>query len=426
MTEKITIKISNLIEQAILLSMLCLVFLYDVFVESIGVLDEFIGILALIVIIFMLLVKKRITLFKNEMIIGFLLISVVLLGFTSNYFSCHKGYCTDSIAIFADSITFSKAFIAYFAVRLLSQKFDSEKTLKKVSKYSEIVFYILILYVILDLIFKIYPRENRYGLNSIELFFRHTSRYAFAFSFIFLVLLSKHYKKKIGLLFLIIFIGALSLRVKYFGFVFISMIFLFYGKKLIRTPKPVFFWSLGILITLMVFIFKEKILMYFSFENLEDAWSRAVVLYYSFIIGADYFPLGTGFGTYSSYYSGAYYSWVYDLYGISNVYGIKRTYWKFIADQYWPMILGQFGYIGLMSMLFVMYNYLVLFLNVVKTHVHNNKNYFLYLSVLLGLLMLLIDSTSDAIFSQQRAVAIFIYFALVMNTVKNRENITNK
>ena len=61
-----------------------------------------------------------------------------------------------------------------------------------------------------------------------------------------------------------------------------------------------------------------------------------------------------------------------------------------------------------------------------KSNVNNNKQYFLYLSVLLGLLMLLIDSTSDAIFSQQRAVAMFAYFALVMNTVQRRENITSK
>ena len=176
---------------------------------------------------------------------------------------------------------------------------------------------------------------------------------------------------------------------------------------------------MGILALLMVVIFREKIDMYFSFEDIDNAWSRAVVLYYSFIIGYDFFPFGTGFGTFSSYYSGAYYSWVYDLYGISNVYGIKREYWNFIADQYWPMVLGQFGYLGLTAMFVVTYNYFLIFLTKVKSSLGSSK-YYLYLSILLGFFMLLIDSTSDSIFSQQRAVAMFIYFALAMNTTNNQ------
>ncbi|PNQ74779.1 hypothetical protein C1T31_01165 [Hanstruepera neustonica] len=302
---------------------------------------------------------------------------------------------------------------------------SSSTVLDKITSYAQKAFYILVFIIVLDIAFEIYPRENRFSIQSIELFFKHTSRYAFAFSFIFLLLLSKYQKQRLGLLFFVLFIGALSLRVKYFGFVFFVIILLFQGKKLIKTPKPVFLWSIALLLTVLAFLFREKIKLYFSFENIDEAWSRAVILYYSFIIGFDYFPLGTGFGTFSSYYSGAYYSWVYDLYGISNVYGIKRSYWNFVADQYWPMVLGQFGYFGLISMFFIVYNYLMLFLNNVKSNIANTS-YFTHLSLILGLLLLLIDSTSDSIFSQQRAVVMFAYFALVMNTVNSRESITNK
>lgn len=419
------IKKSSLIESILIFAVLFLVFLYDACSSLLGFFDEFLGLLSFFVIIYQIIIKQRFRLFRKEYFIILSLILIIFIGFLSNAYTCYKGYCTNAVAIFADAINVSKAFVVYFAIRFLSDSMSSSSVLDKITSYSLKAFYILVFIIVLDIAFEIFPRENRFGIQSIELFFKHTSRYAFAFSFIFLLLLSKYQKQRLGLLFFVLFIGALSLRVKYFGFVFFVIILLFQGKKLIRTPKPVFLWSIALLLTVLAFLFREKITLYFSFENIDEAWSRAVILYYSFIVGFDYFPLGTGFGTFSSYYSGAYYSWVYDLYGISNVYGIKRSYWNFVADQYWPMVLGQFGYIGLISMFFIVYNYLMLFLNNVKSNIANTS-YFTHLSLILGLLLLLIDSTSDSIFSQQRAVVMFAYFALVMNTVNSRESITNK
>lgn len=421
---KLTVKISKIIEQAMLLLILSLVFLYDVFVGSLGFLDEFSALLSLIVLLYFITIKGKLKLYRKEYYIILLLVGILIIGLTSNFLTFQKGYKTDIAAIIGDSINFFKAFVVYFAVRLLSNSFNAKNVLNKLAKYCKFIFYILVVFVILDVVFKIFPHWSRYGIYSIELFFQHPSRYAFAFSFIFLVLLPKYYYKNKGFLFFILLVGLLSLKVKYFGFITFSIIFMFYGKILFKIPKLYFLSILSSLGLLMIWFFWDWLEMYFTFDNIEEAWSRAVILYYSFIIGNDFFPLGTGFGTYSSYYSGVHYSWVYDLYGISEVYGIKRTFWNFIADQYWPMILGQFGYFGLLSMVFVIYHYLTLFMTNIKI---NDAQYYYYLSAILGLLLLLIDSTSDAIFTQQRAVVLFIFFALVVNTTKtNDENITNK
>lgn len=420
------LKKSLLWENGLLLSVLILVFFYDAFSEIIGFFDELLGLFGFLIITTRVLFFGKIPIQKKEFYILLLLFGTISLGLLSNAYTSSIGYPTQGPAIFADLVNFSKAFVVYFAIRFLRNSFDSELVLDRLARASKYIFYVLVLFIIADISFRIYPREERFGLNAIELFFSHTSRYAFALTFIFLVLLPKYYKKNIGFLLFILLVGSLSLRMKYFGFLFLTLIFLFYGKKLIKIPKTYFLWIMGILALLMVVIFREKIEMYFSFEDIDNAWSRAVVLYYSFIIGYDFFPFGTGFGTFSSYYSGAYYSWVYDLYGISNVYGIKREYWNFIADQYWPMVLGQFGYLGLTAMFVVTYNYFMIFLTKVKSSLGSPK-YYLYLSVLLGFLMLLIDSTSDSIFSQQRAVAMFIYFALVMNTTnKQHEDSSDK
>lgn len=417
------LKVSSIFEQTILIITLALVFLYDAFVGVLGSLDEFTALLSIFVILFFI-AKGKLRFFRKEFYIILLLLIVLAVGLISNISANYNGNVTDNRAIFADSIIFFKAFLAYFGIRLASHKFDSALVLNKIALYAEYVFYILVLIAAIDIMFNIFPRSERYGIRTIVLFFSHSSRMGFAFSFIFLALLPKYYKTNKELLFIVLIMGLFCLRVKYFGFLAISIFFIFYSKYLFRIPKLYFLSTIAALALLLVWVFQEKIEYYFYFENIDDAWSRAIVLYYSFIIGNDFFPLGTGFGSYSSYYSGLYYSWVYDLYGINNVYGISRKYWKFVADQYWPMVLGQFGWIGFFSMVMVIYNYLMLFLDKTKAF-RDNKEYHYLLAALLGLLLLLVDSTSDAIFTQQRAVALFIFFALIVNTVDKRHESTS-
>jgi len=357
---KLTIRVSSLFEQSLLILVFTLVFLYDAFAGTIGFLDELTGLISFLVIFFFI-IKGKLRFFRKEYYIILFLGTIMIIGLASNISAHNNNNITDGRAIFADFIIFNKAFITYIAIRLSSKYFNANTVLTKISKYAELVFYILVIIVIADLIFNIFPKAERYGFDSLMLFFKHASRYAFAFSFIFLTLLPTHYQKNKGLLFLVLIIGAFSLRIKYFGFVGLTLIIIFYGKRLFKIPKLYFLFFLIVLFLFLIWLFRFQIELYFSFDSLEDAWSRAVILYYSFIIGNDFFPLGTGFGTYSSYYSGYYYSWVYDLYEINNVYGISRRYWKFVADQYWPMVLGQFGYLGLISMVMVIYNYFTYF-----------------------------------------------------------------
>ena len=102
-------------------------------------------------------------------------------------------------------------------------------------------------------------------------------------------------------------------------------------------------------------------------------------------------------------------------------------HYQFVADQYWPMILGQFGVFGLLAMLGVIVSYISILLNFFK----NQNTIFIKnmaITGLLGLILLLIDSSSDAIFSQNRGVVIFIFIALIINAIvaQKNENTSNK
>jgi len=419
---KKTYNYSKILETFIVLSVFLLVFFYDAFNNLLGFYDELIAFFSLTVIITASLFNQKIKLYKSEIYISILLLFIGITGILSNYHSYKLGHITNKIAIIGDVINFFKAFVVYFGIRVLSKNIDSERVLNTVSKYSKLGFYILVIFLVVDIVFKIYPQYTRYGIKSFQLFFTHTSRFSFAFSFIFLVLfLKNHVGKKWFLLFVLSF-GLFSLRVKFFAFYFIAIIVLFFGKKLMKIPRKTLLIVLGIFMLLIAFIFKDQFVMYFSFEAIESGWSRGIILYYSFAIGNDFFPLGTGFGTYSSYFSGKYYSWVYEAYGIDNVYGISKTYWGFIADQFWPMVLGQFGYLGLAAFMVIIYKYIMLFVVNLKQSIDLKQKQFMYVS-LLGMLLLLIDSSSDAIFTQNRAVVMFILFALLINSYKSHNEV---
>jgi len=404
-------------ESFIILSVILLVFFYDFFNQYLGFFDEFLALIFSLVILSNLLLKSKIRLYKQEIYNALLLFFIFIIGLTSNYFTYKANYITQNAAIIGDLISFFKAYIVYFGLRFISNSIDSKRIIDRLSKYFEILFYLLVIFLVVDFFFKIFPQYQRFGLTSFQLFFTHTSRYGFAFAFIFIVLFPKYYKRNNLFLLFILSLGLLSLRVKFFGYFILSVLFIYSGKTLFRIPRKTFLIVLTLLIISVGLLFKSQFEMYFDSTKLDSGWSRAIVLFYSFRIGNDFFPLGTGFGTYSSYFSGKYYSWVYGLYGIDKVYGISKEYWEFISDQFWPMILGQFGFFGLFSFAGVIYNYFMLFLKQIRDF--SFKSNYRYIP-LLGLILLLIDSSSDAVFTQNRAVAMFIIFALVINIKENK------
>lgn len=77
---------------------------------------------------------------------------------------------------------------------------------------------------------------------------------------------------------------------------------------------------------------------------------------YSYVVAVqianDYFPFGSGAGTYASLPSrDYYYSPLYDIYGLSSMHGAARHFSGYLMDTFWPKILGEGGWFGLTAYL---------------------------------------------------------------------------
>jgi hypothetical protein len=320
-----------------------------------------------------------------------------------------------------DTIVFSKALVMYFACRILFLNFnylDLSASYRKVMASTALFIFLL---VISNKLFQLFPYTDiRFGIMSEELFFRHPSRFAFYAIFTFCILLpfakksDKLYSN--GLLLLILSIGLFSLRIKYIGFFVVAMIALIAFKKIkhIRMKNPKIISSGLIALFLLFIVAYQQVDFHYSGESLELGYGRAVLLYKAFDLGNEYFPFGAGFGTYGSYYSGVNYSQVYYDLEVDRVYGLAPDNFHYIADTFWPMLLGQFGYLGLICFIFIVILFLRKMITLYNRAIRNREK-LLYLSGILLMLALLIASSGDAIFTQNRAVASFLYFSLIIN-----------
>ncbi len=281
---------------------------------------------------------------------------------------------------------------------------DSWKWVKKISV-------LLFFLCVCDLVFHIFPSEMRYGLRVVYLFYSvHTYLVAACvFLCALLLRLYEYYKDAVfPYLCMLGFVTICTLRMKAIGAI-ICIFFIYFIICRKRKEFGVITWiTIGLAMSLVA---SRQFLYYFYSMGTESA--RAALTQVSFRIARDYFPLGCGFGTFASAFSNQPYSKVYYLYHIQNVWGISKNYSSFISDTFWPMILGQNGYLGLIFYIVVL---VILFSFFFELRKYNACS---FASALTGILYLLISSTSESAFVNTMAVSLAFLLGVHLANLKN-------
>lgn len=249
-------------------------------------------------------------------------------------------------------------------------------------------------------------------------FFAHVAYYGVAVMFLSLLYLycgDNKIDKKIAVLMLIT--GLICTRSKYYGevvFLFSMMVFV---KDRIRL-SPKFIIGGALIISLSVYVTWEKFSHYFLSDYESSTEARTVLYYNSVIIAADYFPFGTGFGTYGNDASRKYYSQVYVNYGLNRIYGLSEDFNEFAADTYFPVVLAQFSIVGLLFyLLFVGYIYKRNTLQFLKTR--NKINYIVSMEILV---IIIIESLAGPFFVSGQAISYAMLLAFIQNEQKLLSN----
>lgn len=169
--------------------------------------------------------------------------------------------------------------------------------------------------------------------------------------------------------------------------------------------KPVRVMLAVAVLILMILIAGRSRIEFFLSLGLNTARMALHVVGVKILI--DFFPLGSGLGTFASYLSGENYSNVYALYGIDHIWGMTKDNYNFISDVFWPYIYGQFGIFGFLI-------YITLIIRIFFRQYRSNITNASRLAVVTVWIYSLIASTSEAYFTNGTGVQMALFLGLLI------------
>ena len=264
----------------------------------------------------------------------------------------------------------------------------------------------LLLFVLLlaDQLFHVFESpETRYGLRVTKLFYYHPTYLAGAMVFL-LSLLTVFYRKK-NLPFIVMSLCVLffTLRGKAIAGAAVYCV-IFYFIVIYR--KKLRFWHIVLIALIALAVAGEQFLYYYV--ELDGASARSVLTRTSFVILKDYFPIGTGFGTFASAQASKQYSPVYLKYGLNYVHGLSMNRTSFGSDTFWPIIIGQTGFIGTICFVITIG---VLFLRILKVR---KVSISAYAAGIFMFVYLMISSTSEPAFNNSISIPLAMLLGYIL------------
>lgn len=368
--------------------------------------DEAYGLLC-ILFVFMNAIKSKSILIKRASIQRYLPFLIFLfVGLLSNIIYQYQS----ASLVMTDLLTNTKFYLAIITTIMLVKHARYEVDIKYISKHARFISAVYFTLLIVDIVFKVFPtHDSRYGLRTIQLFYPHSTYLAGAVVFLISMLTLFYKKGNEPYILMDLLLMASTLRSKAVSaaviYVLIISFTILYRKKL-NAWHILFIASIGILVAWQQ--------IYYYYFLLSGQSARSVMTLTSFLIMKDYFPIGTGFATFASHSAVVNYSPVYEKYGFRLVYELSGgTSGSFFDDTFWPIILGQTGFIGLGCYV------LTLKRIILRTTQVRYLSRYAYAAVLFVFAYLFISSTSEPAFNNSIAIPLTVIIGYSMMMLKN-------
>lgn len=247
-------------------------------------------------------------------------------------------------AVIEDVVNCSKFVLTYLGLSFIYKSYDSKKILMTIQKISTCLVYLLFGLTVLDIVFPHLLFTNtsfRYGVHAVHLFYYHPAVLAQVMVLLISVLSFEPQKVKniVALKIMCLMILAATLRSKAFGFICFYLFLWGYEKLNHKKTRIVLAF---LMIAAVGFVSTGNISRYYGNGNS----ARATLTADSLNIANENIPIGLGFGMFASASAAKYYSPVYKKLGYSIRYGMGYVNTNYLTDSFWPVLLGQFGYLG--------------------------------------------------------------------------------
>lgn len=250
--------------------------------------------------------------------------------------------------------------------------------------------------------------EMRYGLKAFQFVFIHPTHMvtlslacmAFIYSDA-----SNGWKKYIGIALVLM---AMSLRSRWVALALVIVLIIIFVKKG-STRAP--FVVIGVGSVSAFLVGQAQMSVYYGSAS-ESA--RGHLMTTALSVFQNFFPLGAGFASFGSGVTKTIYSPLYYQYGLQNVYGLAPNNPSYLTDTFWPVVLAQFGFLGLIIWL------LLLIMLVVDFYRLGIASGMLVLSLTMIAAILISTTASGSIFSMQM-ITLLVAFMTAMKANIDRE-----
>lgn len=252
------------------------------------------------------------------------------------------------------------------------------------------------------------PDHNRFGFISAQSIMGHPG----AFSALMAILacfnisayLVRGEKKFLYLSWLFMVCIILSFRrTSLFGVILSFLIGLrFSSNKKLRKKAFLFtFIIIAIFLGLIIPAYKELIKNYLILRNTP----RNIMTIAGLKIAKDYFPLGSGFGTFGSGITQRVYSPLYYKYRLHRIWGLSQSKPSFLNDIFWPHILAELGVTGFFFYLIIFISFFRICIKGIKELQNSLEKIFA-----LGTFMVLIESLIESTKATFYEMSLWTYF----------------
>jgi len=205
-----------------------------------------------------------------------------------------------------------------------------------------------------------------------------------------------------GCLLMMVLMLLLSGKEKSYGaiLVFILFYYMIVHRKVQTKIRYILYMAVPV-----VLLAWDKI--YYYYVQGHGKYAKSIMTSTAFKVAKDYFPIGTGFGTFGSTYAKQHYSPVYYLYGIADNPELGVESKQYLTDLFWPILFGETGVMGTILYCGLI---LLLFVQIQRVYFYSKKKYFLLIYMFIFMMM---TTFSEAGFMQPMVMV----FAFIMGTV---------
>lgn len=222
-------------------------------------------------------------------------------------------------------------------------------------------------------------------------------------------LFTKETKRNRNIALLLVLTGMMAPKFKFMGEVvcFIGFVYFVKNRLNFKSPKTIIYAVL--LVTVILMVTWTRFDTYYVSGLSNDQLARPMTNKTSLQILWDYFPLGSGMGSFACNGAWKYYSPLYYEYHLDEVWGLSEG-GGFICDAYYPT-LAQFGIVGVFFFCWFWKRRLVAFNQIVDMRY--------YRVAMLTFCCLAIEQTADSSWLSGKGMGYCMLIALCLNANRN-------